>query len=149
MEGVKDLVYPIIEASYRDPRHMAFNRIPECCFHDLRASEIHDLSGMGLAILGNVIKMAQANAFPPGATLRLQLTLERNDLAVDCPWPGMPTDNPDLPLDLDKLPFDTEMFIGNGQDGKKRVDRLQLLDRIEGLWTVWLIEKIMGVQHIG
>ena len=48
------------------------------------------------------------------------------------PWPGMPTDNPTLPLDLEQLPGH---YLLKGTQFYPVSDKFTLLARIERLWV--------------
>lgn len=130
-------VYPIIECGY-DFRGESYY-LPQCCFHDLFEDDLNEWAGMGLAIIGNVIKMVQAKQIPMGARLWLKIRFHDLDRGKALPWPGMPTDDKNLPggffLDVEKFPFDYAMFVGENGDIKKRIDRLELMRRIREVWV--------------
>lgn len=140
------LTYPIIECGY-DFRGESFY-LPQCCFHDLFEADLNEWAGMGLAIIGNVVKMIQAKQIPMGSRLWLRLKLSEYEKPISLPWPGMPTDEPNLPaggffLDPEKLPFDFAMFIDDKGDGKKRIDRLELMSRIKNVWVQHLFGLVL------
>lgn len=138
------LVYPVLEAhlTYHEAGTVKDWMIPSCCFHDLWSAPDEELAGMGLAILGNLVKYCHADLYNErlGATLLLKRHPE--DAGVTCPWPGMPDDRP-LPLDLMQLPFDAAMFLDDA-NFTTRVDRLALMARIEAVWVPWLKSQM---QH--
>lgn len=115
--------------------------IPSCRFHDLRSSPDEELAGMGLAILGNLIKTVGHDLYDAAVGADLLLRRGPTDAGTPCPWPGMPNDAP-IPLDLMAMPFDTAMFLDADQF-KYRLDRWQLMARIQHVWVPWLKAQLV------
>lgn len=116
--------------------------LPSCCFHDLMDESDEHLAGMGLAMLGNLIKVIGKDLYDQ--TLSAQLLLKRypTDTGIECPFPGMPDDRP-IPVDLTQLPFQTGMFL---QDDtlKHRLDRWALMARVQEVWVPWLKRQMVA-----
>lgn len=143
----QEIRWPVLEAhlTYHHDGAVREWVVPSCCFHDLASENDEHLAGMGLAILGNVVKLCQGDLYDEalGATLRLRRYPA--DKGVECPWPGMPDAAP-LPLDLMRMPFDGAMFLDEpAEKFTHRVDRLQLLARINEVWVPWLRSQLILV----
>ena len=134
-QSTVDVQYPALVALVTD-REGAWDQIEGCCFHDLLCADDHELSGMGLAIIGNLCKLLARGAISPMADAALHLRVAAGAPEIVCPWPGMPDSRP-LPLDLTQMPFDATMFL-TGDQFTHRVNRLALMRRIEDVWVPWL-----------
>lgn len=115
------------------PQQRVWHRFAPGCFHDLFSATDQELAGAGLCIIGNLCKGVAAKQISSQCDARLELTLAKGAQPILLPWPGMPDARP-LPLDLTELPFAFGMFLDDAQL-KKRVDRLQLMSRIEDVWV--------------
>ena len=141
-----NVTYPIVECGYFFRGEEYY--LPQCCFHDLFESDLNEIAGMGLAIIGNVVKMVQAKLIPMGARLWLRAKFSEYDKPTNLPWPGMPNDDPNLPasgfyLDPTNLPFDFAMFIDENGNGGKRIDRLELMRRIHDVWVPHIFDLLL------
>lgn len=106
-----------------------------------------ELAGMGLAIVGNVIKFVQSGKIPIGSYFNLVLKLSKDSDPIPLPWPGMKNANPRLLHGgkyflPEELPFDFTMFIDDEGNVKKRIDRLELLRRIEDVWAPYFVNLV-------
>ena len=136
-------VYPILETLVKRPglAH-PWCLVTDCCFQDLFEAHEGELAGMGLAIIGNLMKRVGAGTLTMRHESKLELVLVAGDTPIPCPWPGMPNDNPRFPLDFERLPWASAMFLNERGDFKKRMDRLHLMRRIQAIWVPWLIGKL-------
>lgn len=135
--------YPILEGYLTSAKDGVVSErlIPSCAFHDLTSESENDLAGMGLAILGNVIRHAGGELYDAALGAKLLLKRWPGDAGIECPFPGMPSDQP-LPMDLMQLPFDAAMFLEQDKM-KRRVDRLMLMERIKAVWVPWLRSQLI------
>lgn len=145
------VVYPVVETlatgnkygylgdPQPTPEQRVWHKIPSCCWHDLLRSDSLDLAGMGLSTIGNICRMVARKKLSIDCDARFELILEKGARPIKLPWPGMETDAP-IDLDLCKLPFDPAMFF-HDEDGqfKHRVDRQQLMFRIQNVWVPYLM----------
>lgn len=136
--------YPVLEVHLTYAADGALREwiVSECCFHELTTADDRDLAGMGLALMGNLIKTLGRNLYDEALGAVLLLKRHPRDAGLVCPWPGMPDDRP-VPLDLTQFPFETAMFLDDDGNGKHRVDRLQLLARIHDVWVPWLHAQLL------
>ena len=146
-EASQVVVYPTLEArlSYAHDGKVKDWLVPSTCFHDLWSSDDNELAGMGLAILGNVIKHVGSDIYDEALGAQLWLKRYPGDVGIECPWPGMEDDRP-LPLDLMKLPFDYAMFLRDDGQGQRRVSRWVLMARIQGTWVPWLRSQMQACK---
>lgn len=139
--------FPVLEVvvSLSKNGYEAFAVLPSCCFHDLIGAPDEELAGMGLAIIGNLCKsLEREQLFDRDTSAELHLRMSPKAEPIKCPWPGMPDDRP-APLDLTQMPFESAMFLGgDDQQLKRRVDRLQLMNRIQSVWVPWLRSKLVS-----
>lgn len=120
------------------PKQRVWHRYVLCCFHDLFSATDQELAGMGCVIIGNLCRLVAQKELSSQADARLELTLGKGAEPIALPWPAMPDARP-LPLDLAALPFEWGMFLGDDDHKlKKRVDRMQLMHRIEETWVTHL-----------
>ena len=150
------VVYPVIETwltgqangdlsdPQPTPQARVWHRFTPGCFHDLFSASDQELAGMGLAIIGNLCRQVSSHQLSTQADAKLILKRAKAAEEIPLPWPGMPDTRP-LPLDLTELPFEFGMFLGDNEQFKKRVDRLQLMRRIEDVWVPHL-KAISGVS---
>ena len=139
-------IYPVLEV-IATKRVSGFDQefyLTDCCFGELMDADYHDLAGMGLAIIGNVMKHIGQHDLSTRDAVRLDLIMVKGATPISCPWPGMPNDRP-LPLDYEKLPWDSTMFLGDKGDFKFRMKRWLLMARIESTWVPWLLGKLKVV----
>jgi hypothetical protein len=136
--------YPVLELhlTYHTGGKVKEWTVPSCCFHDLLSATDQELAGMGLALIGNLIQLLGKELYDEALGAELRLKRHPKDDGTCCPWPGMPTDNPAIPLDLTQMPFETAMFLEQDQF-KWRLDRLQLMQRIQATWVPWLRSKLV------
>ena len=124
------LVYPLLRVSVSDP---ITGLTSAQGYHDLWSAPDEELAGMGLAILGNVIKLLLTKQITSAAVVTLLLIASTAEI-TPLPWPGMPGTQP-IALDLEQLPFDTTMFLGDDQVFTKVLSRWELLARIREGWV--------------
>src|SRR3990167_19991 len=136
------LIWPILETSVKR-RGLYHNWlvVTDCCFHDLFEAHTGELAGMGLAIIGNLMKRVGRGELSMRDECKLELIRGPGAEPIQCPWPGLPNDAA-LSLDFEELPWDSVMFLGEKGNFKFRMDRLRLMQRIEAIWCPWLIEQI-------
>lgn len=146
-EASQVIVYPTLSAllTYAKDGMVREWLVPSTCFHDLWSSDDGELAGMGLAILGNVIKHVQGDLYDEALGAQLWLKRYPGDKGIECPWPGMDDDRP-LPLDLMKLPFDYAMFMNEDGKGQRRVSRVVLMARIQSTWVPWLKQQMFAAK---
>ena len=141
-------VYPVLEVwvTYAKDGVVAERRLPGNCWHDLFTSD-QELAGMGLAIISGLVRTLHAHLYDEALGAKLLLKRWPGDVGKECPWPGMPNDAP-VPIDLMQMPFDAAMFLEAKGEFKRRVDRLQLMARIQDIWVPWLRSQLIfaGVQ---
>ena len=137
------VIYPILETrlTYHADGKVKEWLVPSCCFHDLASAPDRELAGMGLAIIGNIVKHVGKDIYNEALDAKLLLKRYPTDTGIELAWPGMPNDAP-LPLDLIQMPFDVSMFIDDDGKGTHRIDRLALMRRIEVIWVPFLKEKL-------
>lgn len=139
-------VYPLLQVRALDLADEREFLLSSCCFHDFWSSDHGELAGMGLAIIGNTVKfLREAEKQGRRFCVFCEFVAGPGVRPVPAPWPGMPDDNPMLPLSPEELPFESAMFFDDEQHLKKRVDRLALMARIEAVWVPWLRAK-MGAE---
>lgn len=139
---IQQVVYPALETRliFKTAVGEVSHPLESCCFHDLMTVSDEELAGMGLAIIGNLCKQLSKDIFNQSIFASLTLKRSAQDDGIACPWPGMPDDSP-VPLDLTQMPFQSAMFLDADQL-KWRVDRLQLMNRIQAVWLPWLKGKM-------
>ena len=132
------VIYPVLEVrlTYATDGRVREWTISECCFHDLYDTDEDELAGMGLAILGNLVKTVGRSVYDAALGAELLLKRHPKDQGIACPWPGLADDRP-VPLDLVEMPWSTEMFLDSDQF-KYRLDRLRCMARIREVWVPWL-----------
>lgn len=147
------LKYPVLETVLEDPRTGKAWLVPQCCFGDLLAKEgcdDLDLAGMGEAIIGNICQGLHMGTIQMHFNAYLNLRLAEGAENIPLPWPGMPDDSV-IPLDLCKMPFETEMFLDTSESRYKyRLNRQQMVLRIQANWVPYLKAKMAfgGVETI-
>lgn len=136
-------VYPTVEVLLHHEGTDRTYLMPSGCFHDLFSATDQELAGMGLAIIGNLCKVMQ-EAEESALRLKplLQLSLSAASDPIPLPWPGLPDDNPYLPMRPEVLPFEAVMFFNGDGHGQRRVDRMALMQRIEAMWVPYLKMKL-------
>lgn len=148
-ETVKDAtVFPVLEVIIDEAISGRRYLLPSACFQDLFGVPDEELAGVGLAIIGNVCKLmreGESGRVPLRLTPTLQLRCAMGAEPIPVPWPGMPDDNPTLPLRPELMPFESAMFLTDDHDFKHRVDRMALMHRIEAIWVPWLKAKLFAV----
>lgn len=140
----QEVLYPVLETRLFYARGTPGERVyvmPSGCFHGLTDPTLnpHELAGMGLAIVGNLVQLVRQDVLSGAVEPELVILAAPGAPAQVCPWPGMPDDRP-LPLDLEALPWDSSMFLRTDDEleTRKRLLRWQLMRRIEDVWVPWL-----------
>lgn len=128
--------YPVIETSVSWWHGGTFVDafVPQCCFQDLYSADDTELAGIGLTIIGNICQFVHQKHIPMEADASLALKYSSFDKGTPLPWPGMESDNPNLGLWLNDLPFDYTMMNEDG-NFERLVDRQALMKRIEAVWV--------------
>lgn len=136
------LTYPVLEVVLSDPRTGRAWLLGPCCFQDLLGKDHDDfeLSGMGLAIIGNICQGIKNGVIDMAWDAVIQVRHGEGADPVPLPWPGQPDDRP-LKLNLATMPFDPIMFL-EGDKFKYRIDRINLMDRIQATWIPYLKAKL-------
>jgi len=136
-------VYPILNTMVKLPGlGQPWYYVTDCCFHDLFEAHEGELAGMGLAIIGNLMKRIGNGTLTQRHEVRLELILAQGAEPIRCPWPGMPDDS-NIVLDYSELPWDSTMFLSADNKFKYRIDRLKMMHRIQNIWTAWLITQLL------
>lgn len=140
------VVYPVLELhlTHYGPKGLQSQIVPGCAFHDLWGETDAELAGMGLAMMGNLVRVLGSRMYDNALDAVLLFKRYPGDPGTKCPFPGMPDDRP-VPLDLMQFPFEAGMFLNDGK-GQYRVDRWQLMARIQQTWVPWLKQQ-MQVSH--
>lgn len=135
--------YPLINTMVKLPGLMQpWFFVEDCCFHDLFEAHEGELAGMGLAIIGNLMKRIDNKTLTQRHESKLELVLGPGATPIRCPWPGLADDRA-LVLDFNELPWGSTMFLGPKGDFKYRIDRLKLMHRIHLTWVPWLIQQLL------
>lgn len=150
--------YPVIELhlTYHADGSVKEWTVPECCFHDLFSATTEELAGMGLALIGNLVKLLGQHLYDDALDAQLLFKRDPKDVGIPMPWPGMPSDDPRIPLDLTQFPFDVGMFekptahssvlTPETEMANKRLSRWQLMARIQQTWVPHL-QSLMATAH--
>lgn len=136
--------YPVLEVRGKSLATGEERLIGPCTFHSIakRGTDRTDFTGMGLTIIGNMVRGLKSGEIDRDWVYRISFILAPGAKPVILPWPGMDTDAP-LPLDLDKLPFDYSMFLDPVTKWANRyVDRMKLFDRIGKVWTPFVVKAM-------
>lgn len=135
--------YPVIEVRGKNPATGEERLIGPCTFHSImKKTDRTDFSGMGLTIIGNMVRGLKNGDLPRDWRYRIALIMGQGAKPIILPWPGMPDASP-LPLDVDKLPFDYSMFLDPiTKWARRRLDRLKLMDQIDLVWTPYVVKLI-------
>lgn len=135
--------YPVIEVRGKNPVTGEERLIGPCTFHSIvKKTDQMDFSGMGLTIIGNMVRGLKSGELPRDWHYRIALIMGQGARPIILPWPGMPDDSP-IPLDVDNLPFDYTMFMDPiSKWFRRRIDRLKLLEQIDQVWTPYVVKLI-------
>ena len=141
----EDLVYPILEVRGKSRLTNEEKLIGPCCYHGLLdGQDDTDLSGMGLSILGNMVKGLKSGVINRNWHYQIALQMDPGSDVIPIPWPGMPSDEP-IPLNVELLPLDHTMFLDKSQNKfMRRMDRIEVMQRIDKMWVPHIRRLMMA-----